>query len=334
MASIRLILALLFMTSAALADTIRVTTAKGLSSATTFIAMEKGYYRQAGLNVVVEDVKSASDVLMLLATGKIEVVEGGVGAGFFNAVGLGSAIQIIGDRVSSPSEHKVLVRKGLKINNINDIKGLKFANNAKGSINMYEIAKLLERDNISYSVLDERIMSFPNMGVALSSGVVDIALLPQPFASQFVEMGYADLAINIDDYVKPITISAVIINTDWARKNPDVAERYYIATQRAVRDYCQAYHFGSNRQEVIDIIIKNELETRSDVIAKYPWPSRNASGGYVDKNNILDIQRVFDREGLIKQVQPIEKLVTDHYADVAVKQLGPFKIDSKLEGCR
>jgi NitT/TauT family transport system substrate-binding protein len=323
------------MTVSAYADnTIRVTTAKGLSAATTFIAIEKGYYRDAGLNVVVEDVKSASDVLVLLSTGRLEVVEGGVGAGYFNAIRLGSSIQIIGDRVSSPTEHKILVRKGLKINDIADLKGLRFANNANGSVNVYEMAKLLEHANLPYNVLNESIMNFPSMGAALSIGAVDIALLPQPFASQFVDLGLADLAMHIDQYVKPITISTIMINTEWAKKNPEQAEKYYIATQRAAREYCLAYHHGPNRKEIMDIIIKHELETRVDFLNRYPWPSRNASGGHVDKNNILDIQRVFNSIGIIKTVQPVEKLVTDYYADLALKQLGPFVVDSKLEGCR
>lgn len=329
-------LSLLLTVAPANADTIRVSAARGLGTAATVIAIEKGYYKQEGLDVVIEEVNSSSDVLMLLATNRLEVVEGGVGASFFNAVQIGSNIQIIGDRVSSPGEHKLLMRKGLTAARPEDLKGLKFGNNAKGSISVYEMSKLLERVKLNYSDLDERIMSFPNMGAALSNGSLDLALMPQPWASQLVDKGIADIAIHLDDYIESLTISAIIVNRDWAMKNPQVAERYFIATQRAVRDYCQAYHYGSNRSEIIDIIIKTEMENRPEVLHKYPWPARNARG-YASKSDIMDIQAVYHREGLLKGISPVGVLVSDHFADRANQELGPFVVEntnSTLKGCR
>jgi NitT/TauT family transport system substrate-binding protein len=338
MASFKIILTcfLLLFSSIAFAEPIRVGAAKGLGTAATMIAVHKGYYKQQGIDVVVEEVNSSSDILMLLATGRLEVIEGGIGASFFNAVARDSRIQIIGDRVSTPGEHKLLVRKGLKIETVDDVKGLKFANNAKGSISVYEMGKLMHRVGLKYSDLDERIISFPNMAVALSNASVDLALLPQPWASQFVEQNFADLAFSFDDYITSLTISAVMINTDWAMKNIQQAEKYYVATLKAVRDYCQAYHNGSNRQEVIDIILKSEMETRVEVLEKYPWPARNPNG-YVNKENISDIQSLYEKEGLLQKFVPVGVLVSDHFADIANNELGSFNLEnisSTLKGCR
>ena len=90
------------------------------------------------------------------------------------------------------------------------------------------------------------------------------------------------------------------------------------------------YSFPAN------IILKSEMETRPDVLEKYPWPARNPMG-YVNKENIVDIQTVYEREGLIQKFMPIGVLVTDHFAEVANLELGPFELsnkDSQLRGCR
>ena len=96
------------------------------------------------------------------------------------------------------------------------------------------------------------------------------------------------------------------------------------------------YHGGSNRKEVIDIIVRTGLEERADIIEKFPWPARNPNGR-VNMPAVLDMQKYYVAEGLVKTEQPTEKLVNHEFVDYAIQQIGPFKLEntaSKLEGCR
>jgi len=159
-----------------------------------------------------------------------------------------------------------------------------------------------------------------------------------PFAAQIAEQGLGVVVADPDDFVTPhpMTIAVAFINTDWAAKNDALAKSYFTAYMRGVRDYCQAYHDGPNRAEVIDIAIRTGLERRPEILHKYPWSARNPDGR-INVASMLDIQAFFVKEGLSISNLPAAKLATDTYIDHANRALGPFVLTNKastLAGCR
>ena len=318
--------------------TVKVGIAKALAG--TMIAIEKGYFKEAGVKVEIEELDSSANVMALLAQGQLQIIEGGISVGYFNAIERGLPITIVSDRVSTPLSHKLLIRPDLadKIKTPVDLKGKIIASNGPGSVTTYEVAKILGKDGVSIKDVDIKILSFVNMGIALTNKAVDAALVIQPWASQYVERGIAKVFADPDDYAdpKPLTIAVNMVNTDWAAKNKELMRRYYLAYSRGVRDYCQAYHGGKNRQDVIDIIVRTGLEERPEVLANTPWPARNVNGR-MNIPVLLDMQKYYIKEGLASKEIGVDQLVNNEYVDAAMEKLGPFTLEnaaSKLEGCR
>ncbi len=321
-------------------QTVRIGVARALASAANMIAIEKGYFKDVGIKTELEDADSSANVMALLAQNRLQVVEGGISAGFFNAIDKNLPIVIAMDRVTTPINHRLLVRTDLK-DQIKDLKALKgrvIASNAPGSVTTYEVGKLLETVALSLKDVEIKILPFTQMGIALANKAVDAALVISPWSSQFVDQGFGFVLASVDDHVKPtpLTIAVTIINTDWASKNPDLVRNYFIAYMRGVRDYCQAYHGGPNREEVIDIAVRTGAERRPELLHQYPWPARNPLGR-LSMESLLDMQAYYVKAGLALQPFPAERLVTTVYADYAAEKLGPFVVqnkDSKLAGCR
>ena len=133
-----------------------------------------------------------------------------------------------------------------------------------------------------------------------------------------------------------MTISASMINTDWASKNPEVARNFYLASLRGVRDYCQAYHGGAIRQQMIDLLVKSGTERRPEFLHQYPWPSRDPNGG-INVESMRDIQAWYVANKYVTAASPPDKLVNLSYVEDAARRLGPFVLenkDSKTAGCR
>jgi NitT/TauT family transport system substrate-binding protein len=321
-------------------QTVRVGMVRALSSIASMIAIEKGYFKDYGIKVVVEDIDSSIDALAVVAQNRLQVVEGGISAAYFNAVEKNLPVTIAIDRVSSPLNHKLIVRADLedKIKDIAQLKGRPLASNSRGAITNYEIGKIFEKAGLAYKDAEVRFIPFTQMSVAFANKAIDAAFMIQPFASQVVDQGLGFVFADPDDFITPdpMTIAVSYVNTDWTAKNPELAKGFFLAALRGARDYCQAYHGGGNRNEVVDIAIRTGVEPRREMIDKYPWAARSPDGR-INVDSMLDIQKFFVREGLSLKEFPAQRLVTSTYSDDAAAKLGPFALQnqaSKLAGCR
>jgi NitT/TauT family transport system substrate-binding protein len=334
-----LVLALACGNARAQEQTVRIGMVRALSSAATMIAIEKGYFKELGIKVAVEDLDSSIDALALVAQGRLQVVEGGISAAYFNAVEKSFPVTIAIDRVSSPLSHKLIVRADLKdkIKAVADLKGRPLASNSRGAITNYEIGKMFEKAGLAYRDADIKFIPFTQMSVAFANKAVDAAVMIQPFASQLVDQGLGFAFADPEDFAPgPMTIAVSFVNTDWTAKNPELAKSFFLASLKGAREYCQAYHGGPSRNEVVDIAIRTGVEPRRELIDKYPWAARNPDGR-VNVASMLDIQKFFAQEKLALKEFPAERLITTPYSDYAAAKLGPFVLqnkDSKLAGCR
>ena len=110
--------------TAARAEPITIAIVPSVPAASTLIAEEKGYFRDAGLDVKIERIDSIGKAVAFLAANHVQVAQGGVNAGIFNAIGQGLPVVLALDGGSTPLYHKILVRRGLedKIRSVADLK--------------------------------------------------------------------------------------------------------------------------------------------------------------------------------------------------------------------
>ena len=333
--------AITFVTSARAEDTtIHVALVRSVSNGAELIALDRGYFKEAGLNVVIDDIDTSANTMVLLATNKLQIIAGGVSAGYFNAVDKGLPVIIVGDRVSTPIGHNLMLRPDLKgeITDLRQLKGRIIASNGVGSVSTYETGKMLETAGLRVSDVDIKVLGFNQVAPALANKAVDAALLIPPFVYEYAEQNLAVPFAQPDKLVQPspMTIAVIMVNTDWAKQNRGALQKYYTAYLRGVRDYCNAYHGGAVRKDVIESIVRHGSERNPKILNDYPWPARSADGR-VNVASTLDMQRWYVANKFSTANLPAERLVDMSYADAAVKQLGPFVAENKastLTGCR
>ncbi len=324
----------------AAAQKITIAVVPSIPGGTTYVALDKGYFRDAGLDVDIERVDSLGKAVAVLATNHVQVAQGGINAGFYNAVAQGLPLILALESGSSPTYHQILLRADLKgkIRTPADLKGRAIGLSSPGSTSMYEVASVLASAGLTLKDVDGKNLAFSQMAAAMANGALDAAMEVAPFTDRIIEQKIGVPWIDPDDYIRPQPMTSVgyIVNTDWARQNRDTARKLFVALARAGRDYCQAYHHGPNRADIINIFLKHGIGTDRDLLNRMSWQSRNPNGEF-NVASILDIQSFFQRDGIIQRTSPASKLVDPSYAADVAKKLGPFKLintASKLKGCR
>ena len=320
--------------------TVKIGTVRSISTVAILWAAEKGYFREYGIKVVNENLDTAANSIALLAQNHLQIVEGGISAGYFNALEKDLPVTMVLDRVSSPIGHNLMLRPDLKdkVTSLRALKGKTIATNGMGGVSTYEVGKLLETDGLTLADVDIKVLPFTQQAVAFANKAIDAAIAIPPFTAQLAEGGHAVNFKSPDDLVRPqpMTIAVSMINTDWAKANRDLLRNYYVAYLRGIRAYCQAYHGGSIRQEMIDLSIRTGTETRPELLNKYPWPARSPNGR-INIASMLDMQAWYRAQKMSNAEFPAERLVDTSYVEYALAKLPPWELEnkeSKLEGCR
>ena len=327
-------------TTASAEDVVRLGMARSISSGATLIAIARGYFKDVGIKLEAEDLDSSADAIALLAQNQFQIVEGGVSAGYFNAFTKDLPIVMTSSRASSPIGHLLMIRPDLKdvIKSPKDLKGKIIASNGPGSVSTYELGKMLEPFGVGINDVEIKIFPFPQYGVAFANKAIDAGLVIPTWTSEFPQKGLAVTLVAADEVIKPspITIAVTSMNTDWAKKNPQVAKNFFVAYQRGVRDYCQAYHDGSTRKEIIAELVKYGLNRDPAFFETAFWNVRSADG-LINVASVMDMQEWYVKNKFTSQVFPAEKVIDHSYVNFANEKLGPFTLenkDSKKDGCR
>jgi NitT/TauT family transport system substrate-binding protein len=321
-------------------ETIKLGVVRSMANGALLMAEDKGYFKQAGIKVELEYLQSSATGMAGLAQGQLNIIAGGVSAGYFNALDKNLPIIITIDRVTTPIGHNLMIRPDLKdqIKSLKDLKGKVVASNAPGSISTYEIGKMMETVGMSIADVEIKNIPFGQYALALKNKAVDAALTIPPFTYSMTESGLAIPFAAADELVRPrpLTIAVHLLNTEWAKSRQELLRNFYVAVTRGIRDYCNAYHRGANRQALIDLLISSKTESRPELLNKYPWPARNLTGK-LNAESLLDIQDWYLKNKFTTAKFPLERVVDYSYSDYAQQKLGPFTIenkDSKTPGCR
>src|SRR5713101_10202442 len=151
--------------------TVKIGTVRSISTVSILWAVEKGYFKEYGIKVVTENLDTAANSIALLAQNQLQLVEGGISAGYFNALEKNLPVTMVLDRVSSPIWHNLMLRPDHKgqITQLRQLKGKTIATNGQGAVSTYEVGKMLETEGLTINDVDIKVIPFTQYALAFNN---------------------------------------------------------------------------------------------------------------------------------------------------------------------
>jgi NitT/TauT family transport system substrate-binding protein len=294
------------------------------SFAPLFVAHERGYFKAQGLASELVRLPSGAAILTQVSTGDLQVGGGALGAAGFNAAHQKLPVAFVAPMHYAYTEDYLVVRKAEidagRFKTIADLRGKPCAVNAKGVATEWVLDEVLKPGGIRIDNVDVKTLPFPEMLPALDNGAIHCGIITEPFATQAEEKNIGVRPLKAKPGAKPVPITVVFWNSDWAKKN-DVAARAFMAGYlRAVRDLGEP---NAWRAPVYTEIISKHTGVGTEVLLKTRPPVFSPNLDLEEK--VMISQQEFNlRLGYLKykEMKPIKELVDLSYAEAAVKQAG------------
>jgi NitT/TauT family transport system substrate-binding protein len=286
-------------------------------SAPLFIAQEKGYFTQAGIDLEMTTLWQASEIIAAFASGDLDGSAGGFGPAQMNAVAQGALdVRIVAPLHSEkpPVATPLVVRKALyddgTVRSVAALKGRKVAINSRGSAVEYWMYAALATGGLTPADIDMVVMSFQDASVALANGSIDGALIGEPDVTR------AELAGTVvrltEDFVDDIQVTAVYFKTAFLNTNRPAVEQFLAAYLRGARDL-----EGAGYRDPVNIAILEKwtkVEASTIAIARVPFHDPD---GRVHIEDFQKLEDFFVAQGVVRRPIDMAGIIDLTVADSA-----------------
>ena len=257
------------------ADKISVGVLRFVSSGPLFLAVERGYFGEQGLDVTLQYFEAAQPIALAAVTGDVDFGVTAFTGGFFNLAGEGQ-LKIIAAQAKEAKGFEgnaVLVsnaafEKGFR--RMADFPGHTLGITQVGSSFHYQIGQLARVAGFALDQVDIRgLKTLPNMVAALEGGHIDSIIIAPHIAKPLIAEGKAKLIgwySDFDEY----QFGGVFTATKTAQGRRDLTQRFVRAYQKGAADYASAFMKKDARgQRQFD----ETSHAAARLIAKYVYPS-------------------------------------------------------------
>jgi len=275
-----------------------------LQSLPLFVAAEKGFFKEQGLNVDIVLFNSAMEKDIAFTSGQI--------AGYFGdimtptvLVANGTKIRMVAVNYNTTADRRMFAVLASPKANQTDLSSVARAGIATGSntIAEYLIIRLLADKKVpreSIKLVD--IKSIPIRLQMLLSGQVSAALLPEPLATLAETKGAKALA---DDRGHGISATVLAFHTDFLDKNAASVRSFLAAVDKA-----SAYI--SRHPDEVRAIMNKSCKVPEALQSSFPIP-RFPKVHAPSESQVMDVYRWLKEKKIVKKDLTYKDLVADGY---------------------
>jgi NitT/TauT family transport system substrate-binding protein len=278
--------------------------------APVFLAEERGYFRQEGIETELINFGNSSEILPALATDQIDAAGFSTNAAVWNSVARGVQQKLVLEQGSYRPGYgstSFVVRKDVwdagRGRRLEDLRGLSLAFTPPGKPtgNGCAASAGLRRVGMTLDDLDITPVPFPDMVPALANGSVDGAVIAEPFFTRVTRQNMAVKLAGLDELYPNFTIAVVAFSSSLYGNRP-LAKGVVRAYLQAVREYAAVLTgqpSGLSRADIDQIIAKH---TNTDVnVLRDLTPNWYSVNGLPNRESLLYCYNFFRDLGLVPE---------------------------------
>jgi len=310
--------------------TVRVGMLSQTSDAGLFIAKDKGYFREQGLEMESLPFQNAQEMVAPLGAGQLDVGSGATSAGLLNAVAREVPIRIVADKGSTPPGfgfQGLVVRKDLvdsgAFSGCSSFKGARIAVPGIGLSPEPAIERALGDCGLGLSDIEIVPLGFPEMPAAARNGAIDAAIMNEPLITSSAANGIVTVYKRTDQIYPNQQIAVLLYAPHLITQQRGVGDRFMLAYVKGLRDHWDAFTRGVGKAEIIDILSRNTT-VKDKALLEQIVPVGLNPDGYVNMSTFSDDVEWWINHGYVQGRLDPAQVVDNSFVDYAVERLGRY----------
>ena len=305
-----------------------------MSGAGLFIADARGYFREVGITVEFTFARNYYETLPAVATGQLHVAPCSSNVGCSNALQRATDLRIVADVNSAAKTAKasgggLVVRKDLwdngTIRRPQDLVGRKvYLIAGEGTAQHGNVVLWLRRHGVDEKSVEWAAMPPADQLTAMANGAIEVSYQSEPVLTAGVARDIHRLLATLEEMHPEAQTLYLMYNAAAIEQlGPKVGERFMVGYLRGVRDYINAFEYGGDQDEIINILTEYTVLKDPAVYRqmKYNWIDPN---GAVHRTTLQLDADLFHELGLLKEPADLSRVFEDKYRQLAVQYLGEY----------
>ena len=306
------------------AETVKVGLSKLLSYPAVPIAIERGYFKEQGIDAEMVFFDSAQPIAVGVASGSVDFGVSGLSAGFYTLAGQGQLRLIASSAGEQPGFYNLTFLVSNKaydagLKTLKDLPGHDVAITQLGTSLHYSIGLAAEKYGFPMSAVTIKpLQSNSNVISALNGGTVAVGVMPGTPTLGLVQKGEIKRLAWVGDETPGWTGSALFTGTKTANERGDLVKRFLVAYRKGTHDFYTAFadangkrKDGPGAKDMLALLAKFTETSVENIDNATPYIDDQ---GRMDAPDIAKQIAWYKSQNLLKGEVKAEELIDSRYA--------------------
>lgn len=296
-----------------------------------YLASDRGYFKDEGLNVEFVPFGSGQDQAGALLSNSIQFATAAPTAAQFNAAGRGVALKLVAAQAEfHPPDEKnaaLIIRQDLfdsgAYKDPKDLKGKTITGTGSGSISDMYLERILNKVGLQLADVSTTFMPVPDVPAALANKKIDGAWSFEPFITIAQQRQFAKIAVPVGQILQAKANPATLVaSSNLLAQQPEAVKRFVAAHLRGQREYYDAFQAGKADKEPIIQVLMAHTPVKDANLYKVLDMHKVDPNGAIDDKELGLAQDYFLKAGVQKQRIDLAQFIDRSYIEYALQRLG------------